>query len=179
MRKLKNALKICALILVGAAVLSGCKKSATDPDAALKASIQKYVINSTASTEADLIAEWLDTMRKNQENLQTTSTGINYIPIKTGEGATVKAGDSLTVKYVGFFMNGSILDASDYHGGTFKYVHKTDSMIKGWEEGIEVLNKGASAVFLIPSAKGYGTTGHGPVAPNTPLIFVIEVLDIK
>lgn len=41
------------------------------------------------------------------------------------------------------------------------------------------LNKGASAAFLIPSAKAYGTTGYRSIPPNTPLIFIIEVVDIK
>jgi FKBP-type peptidyl-prolyl cis-trans isomerase len=78
------------------------------------------------------------------------------------------------------FLDGQVFDASAYHGdGTYTYKHKTDPLILGWEEGIEVLNKGASAAFLIPSAKAYGVRGQGSIPPNTPLIFIIEVVDIK
>jgi len=177
-RKLKTSVKICAFILLAAVVVSSCKKSATvTPD--LSASIKKYVIHNSDNIEANMITEWLDTMQVRQMDVKTSPTGINYIMEKEGEGATVSAGDSVTVKYIGFFMNGGIFDASENHGGTMTYVHKTNRMIKGWEEGIELLNKGASAVFLFPSGKAYGSTGSGPVAPNVPLIFVIEVTDIK
>jgi len=54
-------------------------------------------------------------------------------------------------------------------------------MIQGWEEGIEILSKGGSATFLIPSNKGYGPLGSEDrtIPPYTPLIFIIEVVNIK
>ena len=178
MRKSKTTVKVSTIILLAVFFVSGCKKT-EDTDAGLRAFVSKYAITSTSNNEAVLISTWLDQMQKNQENVQTTATGINYIMQKEGEGPTVVAGDTVTVKYIGLFVNGNIFDESANHGGTLKYVHKTDYMIKGWEEGIEVLNKGASAAFLIPSVKAYGSTGYGPVAPNVPLIFIIEIEDIK
>lgn len=175
---MKKTVKICAFFLLGAMVITSCKKS-VDPNAALDASIKEYVIHPSDNIEVDMITEWLDTMQVRQQNVQSTASGLHYIIQNEGQGATVVAGDTLIVKYIGFFMNGGIFDASANHGGTFKYVHKTNRMIKGWEEGVELLNKGASAVFLIPSNLAYGTAGSGPVAPNVPLIFVIEVDDIK
>lgn len=134
----------------------------------------------TPEREAGLIKEWIETMNSNNKDIKTTTTGIKYIVEKIGSGELVKSGNTVTVKYTGMFLDGQIFDASAYHGdGTYTYKHKTDRLIQGWEEGIEVLNKGASAAFLIPSAKAYGTTGQGPIPPNTPLIFVIEVIDIK
>jgi len=61
------------------------------------------------------------------------------------------------------------------------YIHKTNRMIQGWEEGIEILSKGGSATFLIPSNKGYGPLGSEDrtIPPYTPLIFIIEVVNIK
>ena len=119
-------------------------------------------------------------MAANNEVLSKTSSGINYIVEKTGTGETVKTGNKVTVKYIGFFTTGEIFDASAYHGdGTFTYTHKTDKLISGWEEGIEAMQKGGRAAFLIPSAKGYGTSGSGSIPPYSPLIFVIEVVDIK
>jgi FKBP-type peptidyl-prolyl cis-trans isomerase len=116
----------------------------------------------------------------NNAVIDTTSTGLRYIVEKVGAGDNVKTGNQVTVKYIGFFMNGTIFDASAYHGdGTYTYKHKTTSLIKGWEEGIEVLKKGGRAAFIIPSAKGYGSAGSGSIPPYTPLIFVIEVIDIK
>lgn len=134
----------------------------------------------TPEREAGLIKEWIETMNRNNKDIKTTTTGIKYIVEKIGSGELVKAGNTVTVKYTGMFLDGQVFDASSLRGdGTMTFIHKTNRMIQGWEEGIEVLNKGASAAFLVPSAKAYGTTGQGSIPPNTPLIFIIEVTNIK
>lgn len=166
-------LKVFVVVLVAAIVVSSCKKD-EDPYA-------QY----TPEREAALIEEWLDAMVKGNKDIDTTATGLFYIVDKEGAGETVKTGDEVTVKYTGMFVNGSIFDASAYHSeaGTYTYIHKdtdmTKRMITGWEEGIEVMKKGGVSAFLIPSAKAYGPTGSMSIPPYCPLIFVIEVVDIK
>ena len=168
MKKLTNILKISAFILfVG--IMASCLKE-EDPYAAY-----------TPEREAAMVKEWLAAMTTKKNDIDTIGTDIYYIvdTTKVGTGPTVKTGNSLTVKYTGMFLSGAVFDASQ----SYAYIHKdTDPykrMIKGWEEGIEVLKKGGSAAFLIPSAKAYGIKGSGSIPPNTPLIFIIEVLDIK
>ena len=179
--------KPLAVFLFAVVFISGCKKD-VDPYVKLNAEIARYVVDSkvnssilhTSQGEKSLIDEWIAAMTANKEVINKTSTGINYIVEKAGTGETVKTGNTVTVKYIGFYTDGEIFDASALRGdGTFTYIHKTTSLIKGWEEGIQVLQKGGRASFLIPSAKGYGTAGSGSIPPYTPLIFVIEVVDIK
>jgi FKBP-type peptidyl-prolyl cis-trans isomerase len=159
-------LKLSLILLIIAISVSSCSES----------SLEGETTTYSPEQEAVMIKTWLD----------STSTGIFYIRQKSGTGPMVKAEDVVTVKYTGMFVNGTIFDASAYHSesGTMTYLHKAPSdpkktLIQGWEEGIEVLNKGASAAFLIPSSKGYGTKGNSKIPPYTPLIFVIEVVDIK
>lgn len=53
------------------------------------------------------------------------------------------------------------------------------TVIKGWTDGMTLLNKGAKAKFYIPSSLGYGAQGAGAdIAPNSILIFDIEVADV-
>lgn len=165
MKKLNANFKVYVLVLITAVIVTSCLKT-EDPYAAY-----------TPEREAGLIKDWLTTMVNNKKDIDTTSTGIYYIVDKVGTGETVKTGNTVTVKYSGRFMDGSVFDSSD----KFVYVHKNANqrMIQGWEEGIEVLQKGGSATFLIPSAKAYDTGGYGPIPPNSPLIFLIEVVDIK
>jgi len=179
--------RVCVVVLFAMVVISGCKKD-EDPYAYLNTEIESYVVESkvnssilyTSNGEKALIDEWLAAMTTNNQVISKTTSGINYIVEKVGTGETVKSGKEVTVKYIGFFTTGEIFDASAYHGdGTFTYTHKTDDLISGWEEGIEVLQKGGRAAFLIPSAKGYGTSGSSSIPPYSPLIFVIEVVDIK
>jgi FKBP-type peptidyl-prolyl cis-trans isomerase len=174
MKNLKTYLKVLVFILFVAAFATGCMKDTNTVDPP---------VSYTPEREATMIKEWLDSMSARKISLDTTSTGILYIPVKIGSGATVKTGDVITVKYTGMFLDGTIFDASEYQNeaGTMSYVHKTNRMIQGWEEGVEVLQKGGKAIFLIPSAKGYGVTGSrdGTIPPYSPLIFMIEVVDIK
>jgi len=172
MKKLNSLLKAFVIILLAIFVVSGCKKP-KDPYA-----------DYTPEREAAMIKDWLSTMVTNKKDIDTTSTGLYYIVITKGTGETVKTGNTVTVKYTGMFLDGTVFDASSLHGdGTFTYIHKdtnpNNRLIQGWEEGIEVLQKGGSAVFLIPSAKAYGIYGSQSIPPNTPLLFIIEVVDIK
>lgn len=171
MKNLTNILKIGTLILfVG--ILAACNKDVEDPYAAY-----------TPEREAGLIKDWLAAMVTKGNDIDTTDTGIFYIndTTKVGSGPTVVAGKTVTVKYTGMFLDGQIFDASTGYTFIHKDTDPNKRMIQGWEEGIEVLNKGASAAFLIPSAKGYGSNGSydGTIPPYTPLIFIIEVVDIK
>jgi FKBP-type peptidyl-prolyl cis-trans isomerase len=183
---MNSFVKTCAIVFFIMAFITGCKKD-KDSYEYLKAEIQKYVVDSkvsrsilyTSQGEKALIEEWLAAMTANKEVINKTSTGINYIVEKAGTGETVKSGQTVEVKYIGFFTTGEIFDASDYNGGTIPYVHNVDHFIKGWTESVDVLREGGRAVFLIPSAKAYGTAGSSTIPPYSPLIFVIEVVDIK
>ena len=137
----------------------------------------KEVNQNTAENEAIQIKAWLDTMANNNTKVETTTTGLYFVTQTVGTGATVKAGDTVTVEYTAMFLNGSVFDSSS----NFVYIHKAagQRMIQGWEEGIEILSKGGSAVFLIPSAKAYGVNGYLAIPPYTPLLFMINVIDIK
>lgn len=138
----------------------------------------------TPETEAQLIIQWKTAMknRKNPVDSLEVVTGkyIYYImdTTKVGTGENVKTGDEVTVNYAGIFLDGISFDSSD----EYTYTHKDPEtrMIPGWEAGIELLNKGASAAFLFPSEFAYGPTGRtGVIPPYTPLIFIIEVMNIK
>jgi FKBP-type peptidyl-prolyl cis-trans isomerase len=50
--------------------------------------------------------------------------------------------------------------------------------IPGWDEGLLLLNKGARATFIMPSALAYGEQGFASIPPYTPLVFEIEVVDV-
>lgn len=167
---MKNLVRFSAVVLFAAFTLSSCMKD-DDPYA-------QY----TQEREDKLIKDWHAAMTTNKKDIDTTAGGIFYIMDKVGTGDNVKAGDTLTVKYTGLFMDGTVFDASAYHGdGTMTYIHKAKEsrMITGWEEGIEYLSKGGIGVFCIPSAKGYGSEGYSSIPPYSPLIFVIEIVNIR
>lgn len=175
MKKANFILKLTGILLLFVVSMTSCLKDEEDPYA-------KF----TPEREASLIQTWRAQMKKthvNVDSFMVDETKIYFVldTTKVGSGPNVKTGDKLTVKYTGLFLDGSIFDASNSYSYTHKDTDNTKRMIPGWEASIERLNKGASAAFLIPSAQGYGSTGSygGIIPPYSPLIFVIEVLDIK
>lgn len=175
MKKANLVLKISVILLLFVVSMTSCLKDEEDPYASY-----------TPEREASMIQSWRTQMKKNKvdvDSFMVDTTKIYFVldTTKVGTGPNVKTGDKLTVKYTGIFLNGITFDASNGYNYTHKDTNPDNRMISGWEAAIERLNKGASAAFLIPSAKAYGATGSygGVIPPYTPLIFVIEVVDIK
>lgn len=107
-------------------------------------------------------------------DIRATNSGLYYRIIEAGEGPPASWGDYVTVNYTGKFLDGRIFDqARDYKF----YV---GNMIKGWNEGLQMLKKGGEALFLIPSRLAYGSEGAGSVIPpDEVLMFEIELIKIE
>jgi FKBP-type peptidyl-prolyl cis-trans isomerase len=77
-------------------------------------------------------------------------------------------------------IDGTVFDSSYERDEPFSFTLGQGQVIPGWDEGIELLNKGASAKFVIPSDLAYGTSGAGGVIPpNATLIFEVELIDFS
>jgi FKBP-type peptidyl-prolyl cis-trans isomerase len=113
--------------------------------------------------------------KKNLTVTEKTNTGLRFI--RTNAKTTndsLKAGDNVTVKYNGMFLNETSFDS-----GTFGVVIGSSSAIAGFSEGISKLKKGEKARIIFPSSIGYGSAGSGTIPPYTPLIFDIEIVTVN
>ena len=134
-----------------------------------------------AQAEADekLIKEFIakDTTIKNPVR---TGSGLYYIKKTAGSGPQIKAGDKVKVHYIGKFLNGETFESS-YSGGRPLEITKVGSgqVIKGWDEGLQLMQEGETARFYIPSGLAYGPSASGKIPSNTCLIFDITVLDVN
>jgi FKBP-type peptidyl-prolyl cis-trans isomerase len=74
----------------------------------------------------------------------------------------------------------SNVDPKFNHVQPFEFTVGIGQVIKGWDEGLQLLNKGGKAKLIIPSSLAYGSRGAGAaIPPNSPLVFDVEVTDIK
>lgn len=98
-----------------------------------------------------------------------------------GTGATAKAGDSVTVNYVGALTNGTVFDASANHGTSgFTFTLGAGQVIKGWDQGIVGMKVGGKRILAIPASLAYGSQAVGNVIPaNSDLIFEVELLNVQ
>lgn len=111
----------------------------------------------------------------------TPPTALETIDVVEGDGAEAKAGDKLSMQYVGtIYETGEEFDASWDRGEPFEFELGTGSVIKGWDEGIEGMKVGGRRELIIPPDLGYGLEGSPPSIPaDATLVFVVDLLDVK
>ena len=109
----------------------------------------------------------------------TTSSGLQYIDLIVGTGATPQAGQTVTVHYTGWLENGKKFDSSLDRGQPFSFPLGAGRVIKGWDEGVQGMKVGGKRKLIIPSNLGYGARGAGGVIPpNATLIFEVQLLGV-
>jgi FKBP-type peptidyl-prolyl cis-trans isomerase len=112
---------------------------------------------------------------ENDIETNRTGSGLHYLILQEGAGEKISAGDSLTVSYHGY-----LLDGTSFGEGSFSFVAGQGQVIAGWDEGVSYLSQGSKAKFFVPSKLGYGNRGTGEIIPPfATLIFDVEVLGVK
>ncbi|MDH6133523.1 peptidylprolyl isomerase [Kitasatospora sp. MAA4] len=97
-----------------------------------------------------------------------------------GDGAEAKAGDTVTVHYVGVaFSNGEEFDASWDRGAPLEFQLGVGQVIAGWDRGVEGMKVGGRRQLTIPAHLAYGERGAGrTIAPGETLIFVCDLIAV-
>lgn len=116
---------------------------------------------------------------KTKEGVITTPSGLQYRVLEEGNGVD-KPGprDKVKVHYHGTLLDGTVFDSSVDRGEPIEFgVHQ---VIKGWQEGLQLMTVGEKVRLFIPSDLAYGNRAAGRlITPGSTLIFDVELLDIK
>jgi FKBP-type peptidyl-prolyl cis-trans isomerase len=109
-----------------------------------------------------------------------TASGLRYQIIQKGTGTKAQKGKTVSVHYKGQLADGTVFDSSYKRNEPIDFPLGIGQVIKGWDEGIQLLNVGDKARLVIPSNLGYGAQGAGGVIPpNATLVFDVELMDVK
>jgi len=161
-------------------------------DSIFNAEVEKYIAqdrDKAKNAEAGKIENYI---KKNNLDVKTTDSGLKYKVEKEGSGNKPNVGDTVVVHYTGRFLGGKIFDSSVKEdakkGSVYNQMREpydpiripigVGAVVPGWDEGIQLLSKGAKATFILPSKLAYGEQGSMGIQPYTPLAFSIEVLDV-
>ena len=105
-------------------------------------------------------------------DVDTTASGLQYTIISAGAEEKVAPQDTVWVNYKGTLLDGTVFDQND----STKFV--ANRVIKGWTEGLGLLGEGGKAILYIPANLAYGERGNRNIAPNSTLIFDVEVVKV-
>lgn len=170
-----------AAIAFGAAFsMASCSGSAksgeNDSDSATEVVADSAKVEDTASADAVF-----DSIKASgsvaDSTVYTTETGLKYMIIQKGEGATPTATDDVTVHYTGKLVDGTVFDSSVDRGEPATF--PLNRVIPGWTEGLQLMQEGGKAVFYIPAKLAYGEQGiPGVIPPSSDLVFEVELLKV-
>jgi FKBP-type peptidyl-prolyl cis-trans isomerase len=129
-------------------------------------SFQPSLVNRDTAPEVDL------------SGMTTTASGLSYMDLAVGDGNETVHGESVTVHYIGWFLDGEKFDASVDKGVTFDFDLGTGSVIAGWHEGVAGMRVGGIRRLVIPPDLAYGAAGRSGIPPNSTLVFDVELFQV-
>lgn len=133
--------------------------------------------------EQNRIGEKANIQKYMQENNLTgspTASGLYYIEQVQGTGIKAEAGKKVKVHYTGKLLNGSKFDSSVDRGEPFEFQLGKGQVIKGWDEGIAMMNVGSKGLLIIPFEIAYGSRAMGDNIPAfSTLVFEVELLGVE
>ncbi|HKG94492.1 MAG TPA: FKBP-type peptidyl-prolyl cis-trans isomerase [Gemmatimonadaceae bacterium] len=158
----RRALLACVLVAASAAAFA-CNSDdpvpAANPDPAMNSYASELGVNLAQMTR--------------------TSSGLYLQDLLVGTGAEAKAGDSVQVHYTGWLPNGQKFDSSRDRNKPFEFRLGAGRVIQGWDEGVAGMKVGGRRKLVVPANLGYGSSGIGPIPPNSVLVFDVELLGMK
>jgi FKBP-type peptidyl-prolyl cis-trans isomerase FkpA len=107
-----------------------------------------------------------------------TASGLVYLAVKQGTGASPTRNDKVKVSYEGRLIDGTVFDSSAQHGGTATF--PLTGVIACWTEALQLMKVGGKSRIVCPAAIAYGQRAVGPkIRPGSTLEFDIELLEIE
>ena len=117
---------------------------------------------------------------KISEGFEKTQSGLRYKITEKGDGTPAEQGNNVAVHYEGKLLDGTVFDSSYKRNQPLEFQVGVGQVIRGWDEGILLLQTGDKARLVIPSELAYGSAGAGGVIPpNAALIFDVELVEVK
>lgn len=112
------------------------------------------------------------------EGIQATESGLQYKIIEPGN-QSVKPGpqDTVVVRYKGALLDGTVFDEVPAEADPITLI--LNRVIPGWQEGMQLIGEGGKATLYIPAALGYGERGTQGIAPNSPLVFDVDLVKVR
>jgi peptidylprolyl isomerase len=172
-------------LIAGCGSSSGSSTITVGNESPPPASLTQAASSGTSSTGASTTATTptsgpLSTAPKVTPPTGPAPTTLVTKELIVGTGPEAKAGDTVTVNYVGvLYHGGKEFDASWKRNEPFTFELGKEKVIKGWDQGVAGMKVGGRRELIIPPELAYGAQGSPPtIPPNSPLVFVVDLLGV-
>lgn len=146
----------------------------------LQADSAKAAVADAKTTASDPVAKKYASAKVDHTGFTTTPSGLMYKQVRPGKGPKPSSPSTVVkVHYTGKLLDGTVFDSSYERNEPIDF--PLNRVIKGWTEGVQLMNVGSKYEFIIPAALAYGAQGTpgGPIGPNQDLYFEVELLGIQ
>ncbi|MCX7728037.1 MAG: FKBP-type peptidyl-prolyl cis-trans isomerase [Bacteroidia bacterium] len=117
-------------------------------------------------------------IKNNKITVKPTNSGLYFIELKKGKGEKITSNTIVKVHYRGELTDGTVFDSSEGKE-PIEITVGVGEVIPGWDEALQMMQKGSKAKIILPSSIAYGKQQAGPIPPYSTLIFTLEVVDVK
>jgi len=133
--------------------------------------LNSYKVAANSIKEREFLAA-----KEKEEGVQKTESGLLYkVEVEGGEKPVEK--DTVYVHYTGTRPDGSVFDETEPGEASRKFL--LNRVIKGWNEGMQLIGEGGKITLYVPSSLGYGERGTQSIDPCTPLTFEITLDSLR
>ncbi len=166
-----------SILLYDVEIIDIRSKTEYDKEKALEREKQKAENQKMMKSEKAKISKYI---KDNNITTKPTKDGLYYIETIKGTGEKAESGKKVKVHYSLYLTDGTKLQSSLDSGQPFEFTLGKGQVIRGWDEGISMMNEGGKAKLIVPSIIGYGERGKGKDIPAyTPLVFEVELLEVN
>ncbi len=168
--------RLSVILFCGCAVFSGCVAGPEDFVAKSDDEVGTVSMTENDSKPSEIV-QVSNTKMENRPAFKTTASGLKYRVLREGKGRRPNASSTVTCHYKGWLDNGKEFDSSY---GKKALSFPLNGVVKGWTEGLQLIQEGGMLELEVPSNLGYGPQGRPPIIPqNATLHFDIELLKVR
>ena len=190
-RKIAAWLLIAAFVLVAAAACGPATptppqeaqdaEAAADSgeEAAADASDEESVFDAELPTTPDPVEAAEAPEPVVLEGAVTTDSGLQYLEVAAGDGASPQDGDVITMHFIGTLPDGTAFGDSYSTQEPITVIYGNGQLLPGWEEGLGLMKEGGQAKMVLPPDLAFGEQGFGTIPPNSEIVLDVELLSVE
>jgi FKBP-type peptidyl-prolyl cis-trans isomerase FklB len=164
--------------------LAGKSALSEEEMAAIMGAFQKEMMSKMQAKQASAAADNLTAgeaflaANREKDGVTVLPSGMQYKVLKSGNGKSPGATDTVKTHYHGTLIDGTVFDSSVDRGEPVTF--PVNGVIPGWTEALQLMQEGDKWQLFIPRALAYGERGAGgQIGPNATLIFEVELLSVE